>query len=255
MASSLGDKSRILEYASGRILDVGAGGGELTEALGAEALESDPEYAAALEARGITTTLGEASDIANLYGAETLDTVVFCSVLHEVWSSGGADAWANAIIGAHRVLKPGGRLIIRDGVMPERPDRRATLEMLDGNNDAVRRYLALQDDHAIRLLHITGNQWTGSLHSVAEFAFTYTWGDDEERYDREARERYQLFTAERYPEVVEARGFERVFVDSYRQPGYRHHLERKVQMRSDDGVMWPDTNMLMVFTKTAYSEA
>src|SRR5690606_14556864 len=95
MAASLGDKARILPWVNGhRVLDVGAGGGELALAiagLGAEvwALDPSPDSLARLRRTGRLHVLeGLADEVATLVRDIRFDVIVCSAVLHEVYSYG-----------------------------------------------------------------------------------------------------------------------------------------------------------------------
>ena len=144
MASSLGDKARMLPFLTGRtVLDVGAGGGELAEAIAATgrgviAFDMNPDAVARLRANPAVATVryGRADEAPQLHGG-LVDTIVCSAVMHEVYSYGSSigqqrrPALDETMAGLISMLRPGGRLIIRDGVMPEQLDEPATLTTTD----------------------------------------------------------------------------------------------------------------------------
>lgn len=225
MASSLGDKVRLLPYVTpGTVLDVGAGGGELALALSelggvsVVALDTAQESLDRLTDAGLATIQGDAAKLGELVESGSLDTVVFCSVLHEVYSY-SASRWTavqDALRGAHSALRPGGHLIIRDGVMPPEPEGPAAVRVPDPA--FMVKYIAETPHPELRLEQLGERLFTGSRHAVSEAVFTLNWGHT--GFAREVQERYELFTREEYVDVLEKLGFSVIHAEEYVQPGY-----------------------------------
>ena len=153
MGAALGDKLKIVENLPPvtdsyrpRVLDVGAGGGEFTHALqelGYSVVALDASDDAITRMRNRYPDLTTAHMLAHeavAFGAESFDAVVCSSILHEVYSYGdeehgkGALGSLRAALGAFfSILKPGGALIIRDGVKPENWAEPALLRVVDGS--------------------------------------------------------------------------------------------------------------------------
>jgi SAM-dependent methyltransferase len=270
MGSSLGDKARmVLPHLRGpRVLDVGAGGGELTAAIAgagfqASALDAAPDAIARLAALGLLHEVqqGYAEQVPQVFG-EPFDAIVVSALMHEVYSYGtspetgppvlGYDAVSLTLTRFRETLRDGGRLIIRDGVMPDRPLEPATVEGLAAEDIvAFHDYLRRSPHPALRALHLrgrtlTGQTLTGTRHAVAEFLFTLTWGI--ETFPREALERYQLFSLAGYSEYAGALGFGLLHSEAVTQPGYVDALAR-LSVTSDGRPWFPATNGLWVFEK------
>ena len=246
MGSALGDKARmVLPHLRGpRVLDVGAGGGELTAAIAgagfrASALDAAPDAITRL------TGLG---------------------VLHEVYSYGtspeaqpvlhGYDALALTLARIQESLRDRGRLIIRDGIMPDRPLEPAAVDGLSAEDiEALHDYLRRSPHRQLRALQLSGqnlrgHSLTGTRHAIAEFLFTLTWGI--ETFPREALERYQLFTLAGYREYAADLGFDLLHSEAVTQPGYVDALAR-LTVTSEGQPWFPATNGLWVFEKRAGS--
>jgi SAM-dependent methyltransferase len=257
MATSLGDKAELLRWIRGpRVLDVGAGGGELAGAIaatGAEvtALDDAPDSLARLRARGDIAHVveGHADEIAALV-SDPFDTIVLSSVVHEMHAYGtstglrGFDAVDASFAALRAVLAPGGRIVIRDGVLPENPDGHATVTVPDDR--LVADYLTLSPHPELRLHQLEPGRWGGTRHAVAELMLTLTWG--RETLHREALERYQLFTGAGYVEYL-APELACVARWETTQQGYVDHL---ADYRAEsDGVTWfPHTNGVWIFDAT-----
>lgn len=252
MASSLGDKSRILPWVlPGHVVDAGAGGGELSVALShlpdvtVTAVDYAPESLERLKERpGIGVLDARVGASGERLPIPLADTFIYCAILHEVYSY-SPDRWdavRRALTEAHATLRPGGRLIIRDGVMPDDPDGRARFTTPD--DALVEDYLALSPHAELRLAR-DGQFWTGTRHAVAEALFTITWG--REALPREALERYQLVSD--YGPLLAEAGFTLVHDDTVVQPGYVDALAQ-FRIETASGESWapwfPATNALWV---------
>lgn len=258
MASSFGDKARMLPWIVGTtVLDVGAGGGDLSEAIAATgrdviALDMNADAVERLIAHPeiIGVLQGRADEAPELYG-RPVDTIVCSAVMHEVYSYGSStgqqlrpalDETMTALIS---MLRPGGRLIIRDGVMPERPDAPATLTTTDPA--AVDAYLTGSPHPELALRKTGDHQFAGTRHAVAEAMFTITWGP--ENFWREAWERYQLFTEASYAAYGETFGLRCLHHSTVTQPGYVTALAHITATDADGTVWFPATNGLWVWER------
>ncbi|TPW75697.1 methyltransferase domain-containing protein [Schumannella soli] len=255
MAAALGDKARVLEHVrSGHVIDAGAGGGELAAMLArlpgvdVTALDLAEESLARLRDDGTFAVqqreLGADRDPLT---ARPASTIVFSAVLHEVYSYATAP-WAaheRALAQARATLAPGGVVIIRDGVMPERPDEPAELH---GRDDAlVERYLALSPFAAseTRLERTRPGVWSGTRHAVSEALCTLTWGAAS--LPREALERFELATLDGYATLLGRAGLRVIHREATTQPGYREHLDAAGwSADGPDGPWFPPTTGLWV---------
>ena len=267
MGTSLGDKARmVLPHLRGpAVLDVGAGGGELTAAIAAagfraSALDAAPDAIDRLAALGVLHEVrrGYAEQVPQLFG-EPFDTIVVSALMHEVYSYGTSPAADAPLLGYDAVsltltrfresLGEQGRLIIRDGVMPERPMEPAAVDGLSATDlEALQDYLRRSPHPLLRGLHLSGRSLTGTRHAIAEFLFTLTWGI--ETFPREALERYQLFTLGGYSQYAADLGFDLVHSETVTQRGYVDALSR-LRVTSENRPWFPATNGLWVFEKRA----
>lgn len=261
MLGSLGDKKSVLPYITGpKVLDVGCGSGDLMESLmrqgfdvhGIDASPESVHRTAALDGED-SVVFGYADEIHEKFGAQSFDTIVCCSVLHEVFSYGNKydargqmSSLVNALASMHKALKPGGRLVVRDGVKPSNDD---TVWMWVDKPEEVEKYLSASPftkdmaDRAVRLTEVMDHVYEGSMSSAMEFAFTYTWGP--ESFPREVQEYYGVFDLEGYARFVEDHGFRCEKKFEYLQPGYESHLEGKVKFSQP----FPASNAIWVYTK------
>lgn len=267
MRASLGDKRRMFEHLTGEdILDIGCGSGELVYYLNSEGYSAhgvDPSIEAVTKSQniGVDALEGFADEADVLFGGESMDTILCSSVLHEVFSYGNRngrkgkiDSLSDAFVSFYKTLRFGGRLIIRDGVMPEpgttslTAPEQAVEQFLDASPFA--REAAADKDRSIALRHVMSLDsspgmavYEGSPSSVMEFAFTYTWGP--ESFEREVQEFYGVFTLDDYAYFAAEHGFRLVHSFAYTQPGYSKNLADKVYFQGE----FPHSNALWVFEK------
>ena len=278
MNAAKSDKERMLDYVKpGRIVEIGPGGGVVLDLLEAKFPTADiigvdlsQEAIAALEAHARAgnhkwrVMLGAAEVLPELVGANSVDTVVFCSILHEVYSyteHGGTkfqlESVRDVIRAAWSTLEPGGRIVIRDGVMPPpgkrrirfiAPDARTTFEL----------YVMQFEGRRIAFREVDADRVELSTADAMEFLYTYTWGPASFPY--EVRELYGILPYDDYVSaIVEWVGGTAAakVVDipahlrSYLQPGYRDHLAGKIELTDDADrpAELPDSNCLIVVEK------
>jgi hypothetical protein len=208
--------------------------------------------------------LGAAEVLPELVGSASIDTVVFCSILHEVYSyteRGGTqfhlESVRDVIRAAWTTLKQGGRIVIRDGVMPPpgkrrirfiAPDARSTFDL----------YVMQFEGRRIAYRELAPDRVELSTADAMEFLYTYTWGPASFPY--EVRELYGILPYDDYVTAIVAwvGGTDAAKVveipahlRSYLQPGYRDNLAGKIELTDehDRAAELPDSNCLIVVEK------
>ncbi len=272
MNAARSDKQRILDFARpGRIVEIGPGGGVILD-LAAErypdseviGIDSSSMAVDALRARQVregrrwSIIHADAFELPRHVGPGSLDTVIFCSILHEIYSyvepRFSLDSVRRILHATWECLRPGGRLIIRDGVAPPAgtrllrfvaPDSREFFDLFCAQFEGLKMEFTEIGDGRVRL----------PAHHAMEFLYTYTWGPDSFPY--EVREQYGVLP---YAEYIAAilgwlPGARAVDLPpdlrSYLQDGYNQGLAGKVELFDERGVpcALPDSNCVMVFEK------
>ena len=271
MNAARSDKQRMLDFVRpGTIVEIGPGGGVVLDLLEQRFPDSEivgvdlsREVVTALEGRARSSgarwsvVLGAAEQLGQLVPAA--DTVVFCSILHEVYSYTEPRfqlASVQAVVeAAYAVLRPGGRIVIRDGVMPPPGTRR--IEMLAPDvRPTLELYCAQFEGRRVTYTELSPARVEMSAADAMEFLYTYTWGAASFPY--EVRELYGILP---YDEYVQALlrwcgPTARVVANplrSYLQPGYRDNLAGKIRLTDehDQPVDLPDSNCLIVIERGA----
>lgn len=298
MDAALADKARIVPLLAPKgaaspqaVIELGSGSGKLAalvaDQTGAQVFAVEPEDTAyeqllmrTLDLRhnggGIYPLKADADALAEVVPPQSMDAAIACSVLHEVYSyaPGGLfvkqAAWERTVASLASSLRPGGRLVIRDGVLPADPLDGAMLVLRqEGDFRLMHEYIDIVGSRELasgRLLtetHVPG-VWEGTARAVAEAALTLNWMNaDETGSDhllREASETYMLGTLDGYAERVvaaaAAAGVQLRLVSSqaYAQDGYVRHMDERFGMsrRNDRSHLepWiPDTNALWAFER------
>jgi SAM-dependent methyltransferase len=271
MNAARSDKERMLDFVQpGRIVEIGPGGGVVLDLLEGRFADSEiigldlsREVVTALEHRAKATgkhwkiVHGAAEDIAKHVTA--VDSVVFCSILHEVYSytepKFSLDSVRVVVQAAFAALRPGGRIVVRDGVMPPPGTRRVRMLAADVKS-TLDLYVAQFEGRPIRYTELAPDRVEMTSADAMEFLYTYTWGPASFPY--EVRELYGILTYDAYVEHLlawcgpEARVVENP-LRSYLQPGYRDALANKIELTDehDQPVALPDSNCLIVIERRA----
>ncbi len=284
MNAARSDKARMLDFAKpGTIVEVGPGGGVVLELcaqrfkssriVGLDASAAVVEaFAARSQGRDLPFEMlhGDAFELPTIFGEGTLDTVIFCSVLHEIfsyveWGEPKArfrlEAVDAIVAAAYRALKKGGRILVRDGVMPT--DEPRILELVDPSWRAgLELFAATYEPRKIAFEPIGGDRVRLSQRDLFEFLTTYTWGPDAFPY--EIREQRAVLPRAAYVErlltackaAVPSSDPREVPVPaelaSYLQPGYPENIAPHVRIFDASGereVPMPDVNGVWVIER------
>jgi SAM-dependent methyltransferase len=161
--------------------------------------------------------------------------VIFSSVLHEVHSYNGYSRAAvrAALASAARLLAPGGRLLLRDGVRPQ--SERAVLLECDGADASAlgstrerfrrfaREFKGGPPDGGVTYLEPPDGGFVLALPDANEFL---TKKDYLEHWDLEVREEFGVFSLDGWRAEVANVGLEVVHAAAYLSPWIEEHRYR-----------------------------
>ncbi|ULO06774.1 class I SAM-dependent methyltransferase [Paenibacillus sp. 19GGS1-52] len=267
-------KAVILEYVTGhKVLDIGPGGGILLDLIEermpgvtpvgidissnvVEALKKRKQ----LEGRQWEVLQGDALNLKDFVEAGSVNTVIFSSILHELYSyvplngvKFNHDTVSAALRSAFDVLSEGGVIIIRDGIMsePETQIRRVRFLEKDGLM-WLERYAKDFAGRQIQFQRLDGQEVLMPVNDAMEFLYTYTWG--EEAYIHEVQEQFGYFSPTQYAAFIEQTLGDQAKIEVFRhylQEGYTEALQGRVIVLDESGqeVALPDSTCFIVIRK------
>ena len=247
-------KMSILDYVKGElVLDVGSGGGVLLDALEARFPEKRI-FGTDISQNVIEVLNNKINKENHKYDVfvhnfvhqrlwSPVDSIIFSSILHEIYSYteiGNKKFETASVIAslynAFDSLKPGGRIIIRDGVKTN-SKRIVSVKFKDEDSlTLAKSYLSefqglkeLKDKDGNWFdLKIEGDVITGNINLIREMLYTITWGPMS--YPQEVKEQFGYFTLEEFKGVLNSVGFGIIESSEFTEPGYPEHLNSKVDL-------------------------
>lgn len=273
MNKSINHKSIILDYIVGNnILDVGPGGGALMDLI----LDSNPS----LNVSGIDISenvinalnekkkeenkkwnviKGDALNLDKYLDNNSLDTIIYSSIIHELYSyiefngkKFNHDTIIKTLKTAYNVLKKNGRIIIRDGIMTEPKDIYRIIEF--NNIEDLKILDAYCHDFKGREVtyeKIDNNKVKMLVNDAMEFLYTYTWGPNS--YALEVHEQFGYYTPNEYVEMIKDNlpNCRIIECNSFLQPGYEENLLTKISIYDDkmNVVKLPNSTCIIVIEK------
>lgn len=275
--NSAGDyKKVILDYITGTtVLDIGPGGGVLLDLIEERLPHARPvgidissnviealEKRKRLEHKAWEVQKGDALNLRDYVKPGSVDTVIFSSILHELYSYIETDGSRfntatveAALLSAYEVLAPGGRIIIRDGIMTEPEDTWRRIRFLeDDGMEWLSRYASDFKGRAISYEQLADAEVRMPVNDAMEFLYTYTWGA--EAYVHEVQEQFGYFTPAQFAECIRRTLGPEALIrvqQHYLQEGYAEALAERIEFMDEDGkaVTLPDSTCLYVIEKPA----
>lgn len=272
MNNTVNEKSKILEFIVGtKVLDVGPGGGALINLI-TDTCPDKELYAIDIsnnvinelnkkkvkENKKYNLTKGNALYLDKYYQKESMDTIIFSSIIHELYSyiefnnkKFNQETIIQALKSAYNVLKPKGRIIIRDGIMTDKSINRI-IEFK--NKDDIKILERFQKDFKGREINykkLNETQVLMPINDAMEFLYTYTWGEDS--YSLEVQEKFGYFTPKEYEKVMldNLPNSNILYNRAFLQDGYPKHLEHKINFYDENNntVDLPNSTIILVVEK------
>jgi SAM-dependent methyltransferase len=267
-------KKVLLDYIVGhKVLDIGPGGGVLLDLMEQEMPHLYPigidissnviealERKKQLEGHRWDVVKGDALQLQEHVEAGSIDSIIFSSILHELYSyipynghKFNRETLAAALLSAYHVLAPGGRIIIRDGIMTEPEDQKRRIVFHDTDGMVwLRRYANDFKGRSIQYEELSDLEAILPINDAMEFLYTYTWG--EEAYVHEIQEQFGYFTPTQYQSFIKETLGEEVTIlisKHFLQAGYTEALGQRVTILDEKGkpVPLPDSTCLYVIVK------
>lgn len=251
MEASAGDKAKLLAWVRpGEIADLGCGTGTVLELLRRAfpdsrlvGVDASTKMLASCRERfpGLRFLRGDVSR--RLFPDASLDTVVLCSILHEVFSYKGYsyEPVRRTLRNAARALRPGGRIVLRDGVKPARNDA-VRLRFLNGKTALqFRRFAAEFGSGPVSFRELADGAVVLPRRDAMEFLTKYLY---EQNWRFEVKEHFGVWTLSEWGRELEAAGFRVLHRESYLIDWLRTaHWEKDCALL--DGAEWPHSTMLV----------
>ncbi len=274
MNSSLKHKAVLLDYMVGKnILDVGPGGGALMDlieskdpSLNVYGIDISSNVIDALskkklkEKKSWTLVKGDALNLEKYFEKGSLDTIIYSSIIHELYSyiiyegkKFNINTVIKALKSAYDILPVKGRIIIRDGIKTEPEDIYRIIEFkrLD-DIKILDRYCKDFKGRKVTYEKIDNNKVKMLVNDAMEFLYTYTWGEDS--YPLEVQEQFGYLTPSGYVDLVKNNlpNSEIIICEAFLQDGYEQNLLNKISIYDEklNKVKLPNSTCIIVIEKT-----
>lgn len=273
MNNSLNQKAIILDYIVGNsVLDVGPGGGALLDLIEKKIPNSDIKgidlsenvineltKKKLKEGHMWNIIKGDALNLTKYFANNSIDTIIFSSIIHELYSyilyngkKFNKDTIKVALKEAYSILSINGRIIIRDGIMSSPVNSYRIIEFNDKEDiKKLDRYINDFKGRKITYEKIGDNKVKMLINDAMEFLYTYTWG--EESYPLEVQEQFGYFTLDEYINFIKENLPNGKIIESksYLQKGYEENLLPKINFYDEDMnvVSLPDSTSIIVIEK------
>jgi ubiquinone/menaquinone biosynthesis C-methylase UbiE len=261
MEASAGDKAKLLRFVRpGVVADLGCGSGTVMELIRRKfpkstiiGVDCSAEMLGRCKQRfrGADLRKGDISE--PLFEDASIDTIVLCSIMHEVFSYKGYDysAVRRTLRHAAKALKPEGRLILRDGVKPAKQEA-VYLTFLNGKTyDKFVRFAKEFGSSEIVWREVDSRVQVARRDAM-EFLSKYLY---DVNWKHEVKEQFGVFTVDDWEEEFKKAGLRVLYRESYLIEWLRKtHWEKDVRMevRIPGGYApteYPDSTMLVVGEK------
>jgi SAM-dependent methyltransferase len=221
MEASAADKAKLLRFVRpGIIADLGCGSGTVLELLRRKFRKSQlvgvdlsPQMIERCRKRFPGVEIRCHDIVLPLFDEASIDTIVLCSIMHEVFSYKGYDysAVRQTLRHGTEALKTGGRLIIRDGIKPARQD---TVYLTFHNEAAYDKFVkfSLEFGSSEIVWKLIDNRTQVARRDAMEFLTKYIY---DENWKYEVKEQFGVFTLDEWAEELRKVGLKVIHKESY----------------------------------------
>jgi len=260
MEASAADKAKLLAFVRpGVVADLGCGTGTVLELLRRKYRKSQfvgvdlsPEMIDRCRKRFPGVEIRQHDITLPLFDDGSIDTIVLCSIMHEVFSYNGLDysAVRHALRRCAEALRPGGRLILRDGLKPARED----VVYLSFRNEKAYDTFVKFSLEFVNPIHwqLRDSRIMLSRKDAMEFLTKYIY---EVNWKYEVQEQFGVFTLAGWVEEFRKAGLKVVHKESYLIPWLRvTHWEKdvRIEVKTAKGYRptdYPHSTMILVGEK------
>jgi SAM-dependent methyltransferase len=261
MEASAADKAKILRFVRpGVIADLGCGSGTVMELLRRKFRKSQfvgvdlsPEMVERCSKRFPGAEIRRHDITLPLFDEASIDTIVLCSVMHEVFSYKGYDysAVRQTLRHCADAVRPGGRVILRDGIKPARQDA-VYLTFL--NENAYDKFVkfSLEFGSSEIVWKLVDTRIQVARRDAMEFLTKYIY---DVNWKYEVKEQFGVFTLDSWAEELRKTGLKVIHKESYLIDWLRRtHWEKdvKIEVKTSKGYRdtdYPHSTMIIVGEK------
>ena len=273
MNSSMNSKKVLVDFITGKnILDVGPGGGALMNIIENElpnakvsGIDISKNVIEELNKKKITEshkwTLveGDALNLNNYFKKGQIDTIIYSSIIHELYSyipynghKFNIETVKTALKSADSILNAGGRIIIRDGIKTEPENVYRIIKFVNIEDIKILdNYCKDFKGRKITYERICDDTVKMLVNDAMEFLYTYTWGENS--YSLEVKEQFGYLTPTEYINLIEENlsGYKVIFSEAFLQKGYEENLLNKISIYDENMnvVSLPNSTFILVIEK------
>ncbi len=256
MNSSLNNKKILIDYIVGKnVLDIGPGGGVILDLIEeydnninlygidiSENICEELKKKKEKENKNWTIIKGDALYLENYFEEKSMDTIIFSSIIHEMFSyieynekKFNIETVIKVLKSAYNLLSIGGRIIIRDGIKTEPENKFRIIEFKDKKDISILNNYCMDfkgrsvtyekiDDYKVKML----------VNDAMEFLYTYTWGENS--YSLEVQEQFGYLTPSEYRELIiqNLPNANIIELKSFLQSGYEENLLNKITLYDEN---------------------
>jgi len=265
MDASQQEKARIIPFIRpGLVAEMGCGNGAVLELIsntfpqsqvfGFDISDTLLQMSADRKYKNSNVTIIKKDVREKIFEDDTLDTIVYCSTLHEIYSYSGYNKHTlkQTLKNAYDMLAPGGRLVIRDGPKPEDE----LLYLRFKNQKTEEKFKKFSEEFGPYNIYYeeTGEGFKLRSSDAMEFLSKYIY---EKNWVIEVKEQFAIYTPAQYAKELENIGFKVIHNESYLIEWLKKtHYEKDIEVyrkNKDTGAVeiapYPDSTMIIVAEK------